>query len=689
MKKKVTLLFSISVLLIMSSYCKANTSKNPNLTYISYTYTSFAGDQIETYLFEGEHVVFLIQQDQITDEQLNDDETMSKIVARFDQYYLFFEGFFGITPPGGMPDYGNKTSIGFISETCGAACGIVGAKGIEVGTGFWLKIFNSYLYDFPEQTDDIIPYEFGRNFFTFGGQALFPYVPNTDERNGGFAEGFANLAYTTEFVSSNVPYVPLYETSAYNKGLLKLFRAYINDLDSDPYNTLHKERLISDLNRNPWGFKLPAYVASGILVGIHETFKDRTDFMPRFFEKMATLPNASSIEEALGNIAYAFSYAANEDLSYFFENTLKFTLDDNSLSAIRALPIEESKLIRDNDVLYYGTIEDVIPLNIRSTRYLEAGEVYQLFIDGELYSESNDGNNMLPYSILGANDVVNATIKLLKNGTVLDSQDITIEERLEINLEGLRNSDDLFFYTPLGLSRAEFLSNGELFLETMGLYEAFPRVHGNYYPIKRGQNLKVTFEADLTKYTGDLIDSNNDDIIDTFFSVSIHTPAASHGTARLGYDVEVVDGYQTIEKTIETDVIFGFVADSIDIIYSKIAFQFVGAGNVKVRSFSIVDESDINQNAILDFAENNIVLSLDDDSTLNDYKIYPNPSSNFIKISGAENIKSITLLDLTGKVLKVIENKNEIGISELPRGIYLLKINSDKGIAIRKVIKQD
>ncbi|MEW5844869.1 MAG: T9SS type A sorting domain-containing protein [Bacteroidota bacterium] len=68
--------------------------------------------------------------------------------------------------------------------------------------------------------------------------------------------------------------------------------------------------------------------------------------------------------------------------------------------------------------------------------------------------------------------------------------------------------------------------------------------------------------------------------------------------------------------------------------------------------------------------------------------IYPNPSSDFIIISGIDNY-SISIFDLNGRmVYQNIPSENKVDISSLPKGIYIVKLATSKGFSIHKVLKQ-
>jgi len=70
-------------------------------------------------------------------------------------------------------------------------------------------------------------------------------------------------------------------------------------------------------------------------------------------------------------------------------------------------------------------------------------------------------------------------------------------------------------------------------------------------------------------------------------------------------------------------------------------------------------------------------------------KIYPNPANDLIKLKNITNINLIEIFDITGKKVKEVSNpNNEINIINLLNGLYFLKINSNNGIEIIKLIKK-
>ncbi len=72
------------------------------------------------------------------------------------------------------------------------------------------------------------------------------------------------------------------------------------------------------------------------------------------------------------------------------------------------------------------------------------------------------------------------------------------------------------------------------------------------------------------------------------------------------------------------------------------------------------------------------------DNIINDINIYPNPTTGKINVK-AEEIENIKVLNLQGK--EIYNGKeNEIDLNKEPKGIYIIKVRTDKGVAVRKVV---
>ena len=71
----------------------------------------------------------------------------------------------------------------------------------------------------------------------------------------------------------------------------------------------------------------------------------------------------------------------------------------------------------------------------------------------------------------------------------------------------------------------------------------------------------------------------------------------------------------------------------------------------------------------------------------NEAQIYPNPSMGDFTVAG-EGIHRVSVFSVEGKLLKVIEmNGNECRIEGLMNGVYLLKIDTENGVIVNKIVK--
>lgn len=56
------------------------------------------------------------------------------------------------------------------------------------------------------------------------------------------------------------------------------------------------------------------------------------------------------------------------------------------------------------------------------------------------------------------------------------------------------------------------------------------------------------------------------------------------------------------------------------------------------------------------------------------YEIFPNPTKSYVRINSKGEVYKLELFNMEGKILKVVNNNNEINIQEFPKGIYMLNI---------------
>ncbi|HMP31972.1 MAG TPA: hypothetical protein PKD85_20375, partial [Saprospiraceae bacterium] len=248
---KVSTLISTRILLVVFLFLVIE-SLHSQTFFKPDTYTTFDNRNVNVFILEGQSCVLNIDTSLIDTLILRDIATFMKILERADMLYSFYKTNLGFEPRGGNQKYGIKVNIFFGQPSCGAGCGYIGFKGVEVGffDNIYFSIKNGILNNNP---DGIIAYELGRNFFDFSNKILFPFRPNTFDRNGGFAEGFASLmtAYAYDEILKSPQERDLNENFRFIDYAEELFYGFISDSLAITENFLAQwdyKVLPSDLN---------------------------------------------------------------------------------------------------------------------------------------------------------------------------------------------------------------------------------------------------------------------------------------------------------------------------------------------------------------------------------------------------------------------------------------------------------
>lgn len=569
---------------------------------INSTYNTFDGRIIPVYLIEGKYSVINIDKNKINSNQLNDTVTLNKIVNRVDGLYNFYKINLGFEPNGGNVNYGNKVDVFFGDPSCGSGCGRIGAKGIEC-SGFE-NIFFNIKYNTNVNRDVIIGYEFGRNFFNFSNKILFPFKPNTDERNGGFAEGFASFFYTHAFdeVITNE------DERLFNETLLNIewgketFLGYINDTLANPYNVWAKNELkgIRDNNRgNDAGNNdMTSWSSIAVLEGLNQVFGFKNIF-PSFFKELIKLPDVLTIEDALSNIALASSRSINLNLNPFFKNVMKFKINKNIEDEINKLPKCPDKLIKYEDTLYFITPFENIRINLRSLNHQSEDLNYRIYLNNILYSDSKNGNNEIPYSILLNKNEVTITCKLENNNSaVLDSFSIKLKKRNNFNI--LENNKKWYAYYLSNLATKSYIENNNYVLKNLN--DTLSDNGLLYYNFHVRKNRLLKISGNVRNISKDPFDNNK---VVNFSVIGYHSARRYSGAnQRVGYDIGKNDStnYYFISGLDSTQLFFDTTNNDLGMI--KIALVNGGKGlKSYFKDIFINDITDSDKDGIIDFED--------------------------------------------------------------------------------------
>jgi hypothetical protein len=72
------------------------------------------------------------------------------------------------------------------------------------------------------------------------------------------------------------------------------------------------------------------------------------------------------------------------------------------------------------------------------------------------------------------------------------------------------------------------------------------------------------------------------------------------------------------------------------------------------------------------------------------FSVYPNPFTSNVDVRSNENMESIQVVDITGKVVKTMNtdgNFASLDLSNLTNGAYTIVINSNNSVSTKRIIK--
>lgn len=135
-------------------------------------------------------------------------------------------------------------------------------------------------------------------------------------------------------------------------------------------------------------------------------------------------------------------------------------------------------------------------------------------------------------------------------------------------------------------------------------------------------------------------------------------------------------GYYTYNPAIKDDSTWPFDLDQY-LILNVAMGGFAGAIDPGfTESSMVIDYVRVYQN----------VLSTEDNAN-EEFKIYPNPSSDIINIKTNQNVKQILLYDIQGReVYSSSENTENLKVNQFNKGVYFLKIEAESGFTTKKIV---
>jgi len=188
---------------------------------------------------------------------------------------------------------------------------------------------------------------------------------------------------------------------------------------------------------------------------------------------------------------------------------------------------------------------------------------------------------------------------------------------------------------------------------------------GNYYAI--GDTGYVVLDMGFS-----VLDISGDDI-------TIHGDASGNGNEYELFHSNSIDGPWVSLGTGSTTTSYD-LAGVNNARYFRVEDNGVGAGNVLGAGFHL----DAITAGELNVGIGNAIVS-------NDISVYPNPTINVINFEGddIQKMKTVSLFDISGKLLLQQNFTNKLDISSFHTGIYFVQLNSENSIVTFKIIKND
>jgi hypothetical protein len=200
-----------------------------------------------------------------------------------------------------------------------------------------------------------------------------------------------------------------------------------------------------------------------------------------------------------------------------------------------------------------------------------------------------------------------------------------------------------------------------------------------------GQKYFISFYINLSGQNQTTIASNKIGVKFSTVPYSYSNPAQINNTAHFYTNSIITD-------TVKWTRIKGsFIADS--------AYNYIIIGNFFTDSLTdTVNLSTINHWAYyyLDdvcvspdslYCENWVGVNEQSENNKEEITIYPNPVYDNLQLQTSLQINNIEITDISGRLLYTTTSKT-INCSSFAKGVYFIRVTSEKGIAVRKFIKE-
>jgi hypothetical protein len=244
--------------------------------------------------------------------------------------------------------------------------------------------------------------------------------------------------------------------------------------------------------------------------------------------------------------------------------------------------------------------------------------------------------------------------------------------------ETICDGDSLLWHGTYYKTSGQYFANYQTINSCDSVYELNLTVNSTYYSIDN----ESICEGDSLLWIG-----NYYSIAGQYFA-NYQTVTSCDSIYELNLNIIIIDTSITQNGTTLTANASGadyqwITCGVIDTIPGEISQSYTATAN---GSYAVI----ITQNGCIDTSScyNITSVGIKEPYLQQNIAIYPNPTTGIISILG-KNIESIEIVNIEGQMIKLIKWNNEkynIDLSARPKGIYMIKIITEKGITIKKIV---
>ena len=290
-------------------------------------YTAFDGKKLQLHPWKGKHVAILTKLEGL------DPKLMQGICDTFDKIHEFYQDSTG-QQPAKIKQLDGLLTVAEVDETCGAACGYLGATGIELTQGCFADLYTGYQK--AGTIDQAPPYEFGRNFWFYSRQLAYQ-KPVSDR---SVVTGYAVFMRIMSLEAAGAKLGPFRDKSGAE--VRKIMESLVDLYEADKSQTWENTLKVDAAPENPLGLNGTDLFASFCL----RLARDHGGmvFVKRLWRASGELPAANSTQDAVDNFVIAASKAAKKDLSDHFSATWRWpvTAAGKAASAAAATALDKN-----------------------------------------------------------------------------------------------------------------------------------------------------------------------------------------------------------------------------------------------------------------------------------------------------------------------------------------------------------